>query len=121
MYRRAMQPRADWPARLDRIGLTYHSLDGGYWREDAAYEFSGSQIDCLESATASLHRLCVDAVERIIRDDQPPISGFRKNGGRASLTRGSGKSRRSMAGLISGMTAWGRRNCWSTTPIRRPL
>jgi len=70
MYRCAMQPRADWPARLDRIGLTYHSLDGGYWREDAAYEFSGSQIDCLESATASLHRLCVDAVERIIRDNR---------------------------------------------------
>ena len=70
MYRRAMQPRADWPARLDRVGLTYHSLDGGYWREDVAYEFSGSQIDCLESATASLHRLCVDAVERIIRDDR---------------------------------------------------
>lgn len=70
MNRRAMQPRADWPARLERIGLTYHSLDGGYWREDVAYEFSGSQIDCLESATASLHRLCVDAVERIIRDDR---------------------------------------------------
>ncbi|MCS6292511.1 MAG: glutathionylspermidine synthase family protein [Nitrospira sp.] len=70
MYRRAMQPRADWPARLDRIGLTYHSLDGGYWREDVAYEFSEPQIDCLESATASLHRLCVDAVERIIRDDR---------------------------------------------------
>ena len=70
MHRRAMQPRADWPAQLDRIGLTYHSLDGGYWREDVAYEFAGAQIDCLESATASLHRLCVDAVERIIRDDR---------------------------------------------------
>ena len=70
MYRRAMQPRADWPARLDRIGLTYHSLDGGYWREDVAYEFSAPQIDCLESATASLHWLCVDAVERIIRENR---------------------------------------------------
>ena len=70
MRRRAMQPRSDWPAQLDRVGLTYHSLDGGYWREDVAYEFSNPQIDCLESATASLHRLCVDAVERIIRDDR---------------------------------------------------
>lgn len=70
MRRRAMQPRSDWPAQLDRVGLTYHSLDGGYWREDVAYEFSDPQIQCLESATASLHRLCVDAVERIICDDR---------------------------------------------------
>lgn len=70
MRRRAMQPRSDWPTQLDRVGLTYHSLDGGYWREDVAYEFSDPQIECLESATASLHRLCVDAVERIIRDDR---------------------------------------------------
>lgn len=70
MYRRAVQPRADWPVRLDRVGVTYHSLDGEYWREDVAYEFAGSQIASLESATASLHRLCVDAVERIIREDR---------------------------------------------------
>ena len=70
MYRRAMQPRIDWPAQLDRVGVTYHSLDGGYWREDAAYEFSQAQVDCLEAATASLHRLCVEAVEQIIREDR---------------------------------------------------
>lgn len=70
MHRRAMQPRTDWPAQLDRVGVTYHSLDGGYWREDAAYEFSQAQVDCLESATASLHRLCIEAVERIIREDR---------------------------------------------------
>lgn len=70
MYRRTMQPRADWPAQLDRVGVTYHSLDGGYWREDAAYELSEAQVDCLASATASLHRFCVEAVERIIREDR---------------------------------------------------
>ncbi|MBX3308489.1 MAG: glutathionylspermidine synthase family protein [Nitrospira sp.] len=70
MHRRAMQPRTDWPAQLDRAGVTYHSLDGGYWREDAAYEFSQAQVDCLDSATASLHRLCIEAVERIIREDR---------------------------------------------------
>ena len=70
MHRRAMQPRADWPAQLDRVGVTYHSLDGGYWREDVAYEFSEAQVDCLESATASLHQLCLEAVETIIREDR---------------------------------------------------
>ena len=70
MHRRVMQPRADWPAQLDRVGVTYHSLDGGYWREDVAYEFSEAQVDCLESATASLHRLCLEAVETIIRENR---------------------------------------------------
>ncbi len=70
MQRRAVQPRENWPEQLDQIGLTYHSVDGGYWREDAAYEFSESQIDCIESATAELHQLCLDAVERVIRDDR---------------------------------------------------
>ena len=70
MRRRSIQARQDWPAQLDQIGFTYHSVDGGYWREDAAYEFSESEIDRLESATETLHQLCLDAVERIIRDDR---------------------------------------------------
>ena len=70
MHRRVRQPRADWPAQLDRVGVTYHSLDGGYWREDVAYELSETQVDGLASATDSLHRLCIEAVERIIREDR---------------------------------------------------
>lgn len=70
MHRRARQPRTDWPAQLNRVGVTYHSLDGGYWREDVAYELSETQVDCLASATASLHRLCLEAVERIIRENR---------------------------------------------------
>ncbi len=70
MHRRAIQPRANWPEQLEGIGLTYHSVDGGYWREDAAYEFSEAQIDCLESATAVLHQLCLSAVERVICENR---------------------------------------------------
>ena len=70
MRRRAMRARQDWPAQLEEIGFTYHSVDGGYWREDAAYEFAESEIACLESATEALHRLCLEAVERVIRDDR---------------------------------------------------
>jgi glutathionylspermidine synthase len=70
MHRRVCQPRHNWPEQLEGIGLTYHSVDGGYWREDAAYEFAESQIDELETATAALHQLCLDAVECIIVDDR---------------------------------------------------
>ena len=70
MQRCAIRPRGNWPEQLERIGLTYHSVEGGYWREDVAYEFSESQIDCVESATAVLHQLYLDAVERVIREDR---------------------------------------------------
>jgi glutathionylspermidine synthase len=70
MHRRACQPRTNWPEQLEGIGLTYHSIDGGYWREDAAYEFSETQVDALETATAQLHQLCLDAVERVIVDNR---------------------------------------------------
>ncbi|WP_455389474.1 glutathionylspermidine synthase family protein, partial [Petrachloros mirabilis] len=70
MHRRAIEPRGNWPEQLDQIGLTYHSVDGQYWGEDAAYEFSESQIDCVEAATAELHQLCLDAVERVIRENR---------------------------------------------------
>jgi len=43
-------------------------MDDGYWREDAAYEFSEAQIDCLESASERLHALCLEAAERVIRE-----------------------------------------------------
>ncbi len=70
MRRRQMSPRGDWPNRLEQIGFTYHSMTGGYWREDAAYEFSEGEIDRLESATEALHQLCVEAAGRVIRDNR---------------------------------------------------
>jgi len=70
MYRRSIEPRPHWPIRLEQIGLSYHSVDGGYWREDAAYEFSEREIDTLESATTELHQLCLHAVERIIVENR---------------------------------------------------
>lgn len=70
MRRRHTQARLDWATRLADIGFTYHSADGGYWHEDAAYEFVESEIDCVEAATESLHQLCLDAVDRVIREDR---------------------------------------------------
>lgn len=70
MQRRTMSARPDWPGRLEQIGFTYHSADSGYWREDAAYEFSDAEIDRVEAATDVLHRLCVEAVDRVIREDR---------------------------------------------------
>jgi glutathionylspermidine synthase len=64
------QPRTDWRAQVESLGLTYHTIDGElYWDESAHYHFSYAEILRLERATTELQRLAIAAAERAIRDD----------------------------------------------------
>jgi glutathionylspermidine synthase len=69
MERLISQPRPDWPARLEQHGFLFHSdgKSGTYWDESVCYRFGAAEIDRLEEATAELHALCLDAVDRIVR------------------------------------------------------
>lgn len=68
MRRHTCQPRSDWRARVEQCGLTYHSHDNGpYWDEGVWYEFSASEIDQLEHAANTVHSLCIEAAETIVR------------------------------------------------------
>lgn len=70
MKRTRLTPRADWPAKVEQLGLTFHTLDGElYWDESAAYEFSAREIDELESAANTLHDLCLQAAQHIIDEE----------------------------------------------------
>jgi len=71
MRRRTITPRADWQWKVERVGLTYHSLDDGspYWDESAYWEFSVAEIDRLEAATAEIQRLALAAGEVILERD----------------------------------------------------
>src|SRR5687768_7328950 len=67
MRRVKVTPRSDWQARVESVGLTFHTLDGEtYWDESAAYEFSAREIDEIERATNELHELCLKAAQHII-------------------------------------------------------
>ena len=67
MQRLTQTPRPDWPARVEAVGLTYHTPDGvPYWDESACYRFSPAQIDVLEAAGNTLHTMCLEAVEHVI-------------------------------------------------------
>jgi glutathionylspermidine synthase len=66
MQREARIPRVDWPQKVEALGFLFHSIDGVYWDERAAYRFSAGEIDTLEAATAELQRLCIEAVGRVI-------------------------------------------------------
>lgn len=69
MWRERVPPRPAWRERVEELGFDFHTIDGApYWREDVCYRFSADEIDTLEDATAELHSLCLEAVDRIVRD-----------------------------------------------------
>lgn len=71
MRREVREPREDHRAKIERLGLTFHTLDGNtYWNESAAYVFTPDEIEELESATMELHSRCLDAVEHVICSGQ---------------------------------------------------
>ena len=76
MRRLFNEPRRDWQARVERIGLTYHTLADGspYWDESVYWEFSSSEIDHLEAATAEIQRLALAAGDAIL--DQNRLSAI---------------------------------------------
>jgi glutathionylspermidine synthase len=60
-------PRPDWPQKMEALGFSFHSIDGIYWDERAAYVFTAEEIDTLETATSELHQMCIEAAGRIIK------------------------------------------------------
>jgi len=82
MRRLQISPRLDWIQKAESVGFTYHSLGeapedatGVYWYEAAAYEFTAAEIDAIETATEELHRLCLSAVDYVVRHPEE-MDGF---------------------------------------------
>ena len=70
MQRHHCTPRSHWRAKVEEIGLTYHSHEHGpYWDESACYEFTAIEIDTLEAAAHELHYRCIDAAAAVIEND----------------------------------------------------
>jgi glutathionylspermidine synthase len=65
MERLSLVPRADWQARAEAVGFTWHHDSGErYWDESAAYALSLTEVeDGLEAPTAELHQMCLDLVD----------------------------------------------------------
>ena len=63
MKRVRLEPRENWQAKVEKVGLVYHTVEGRpYWDESACYPFTSGEVDMLEAATEELQRLCVAAV-----------------------------------------------------------
>lgn len=68
MQRHPCQPRSAWREKVEHTGLSYHSHENGpYWDESACYELTAGEVDALERAAHTLHYLCIDAAEAVIK------------------------------------------------------
>ncbi|NVO10345.1 MAG: glutathionylspermidine synthase family protein [Bacteroidales bacterium] len=66
MKRHIIKPRNNWQNRVENIGFNFHSSDVPYWDESVYYEFSMAEIETIESATAELWEMCINAVQHVI-------------------------------------------------------
>ncbi|WP_375383021.1 glutathionylspermidine synthase family protein [uncultured Sphingomonas sp.] len=72
MIRRTITPRVDWQAKVEALGLIWHTVDGRpYWDESACYSFTLAQIEEIEAATAELYRLFLEAGQHVV--DRPDL------------------------------------------------
>jgi glutathionylspermidine synthase len=70
--RETSAPRADWQAKCEQVGFDFHTTidDYPYWNESACYAFTSQEVDVLEAATNELHRLCLHAIDYVIRHEE---------------------------------------------------
>jgi len=75
MQRFETPPRPGWQAKLEEVGLTYHSdgqepqpgTDGGlWWHEGSHWRLTSEEVDLLDDATVELHARCLDAVDFLV-------------------------------------------------------
>jgi glutathionylspermidine synthase len=78
MRRRTLTPRENWQSRVEKIGVTFHTLADGtpYWDESAYWEFGAREIDRLEAATNEIQRLALAAGEVILNQNRMAQMGI---------------------------------------------
>jgi glutathionylspermidine synthase len=66
------QERLNWQAKASDYGFKFHTMYGDrYWDETAYYQFPLNQIeDGIEDPTAEIHEMCLDVVDKVLRDEQ---------------------------------------------------
>jgi glutathionylspermidine synthase len=69
MHRLTLDPRPNWQRRVESHGLMFHTLKGEtYWDETACYQLSSFEVDQLELAANTLHEMCMELVDEVVRE-----------------------------------------------------
>ncbi len=66
MKRINIVPRNNWESKVKEQGFVYYK---GYYSEDAAYQFTASEIDNIETATGEIFDMCLKVVQYVIDND----------------------------------------------------
>jgi glutathionylspermidine synthase len=66
MIRIQLKPRNQWQQKVEELGFGFHSTEGTYWDESAAYIFKLKEIEAIEKATNILWEMCLEAVQYVI-------------------------------------------------------
>ncbi|NHH99423.1 glutathionylspermidine synthase family protein [Oceanimonas sp. MB9] len=72
MLRVGHRERPRWRTQAEQLGFGFHTMYGEpYWDETAYYQFTLAQIERdLEDPTAELHQMCLEVVDRVVRDER---------------------------------------------------
>src|ERR1035441_2654926 len=72
MRRHSISRRPNWQEAVAKTGLTCHTLADRtpYWDESAYWEFTASEIDRLEAASAEIQKLALAAGDHILDQDR---------------------------------------------------
>ncbi len=72
MQRIQTPERPDWQAAAEAEGFVFHTMYGEpYWDETSYYQFTLKQIEGdIEDPSTELHRMCLDAVDVIVKSDE---------------------------------------------------
>ncbi|MEQ1975757.1 glutathionylspermidine synthase family protein [Xenorhabdus sp. SGI240] len=71
MKRISITERQDWREKAAEFGFNFHTMYGQpYWSEDAYYQFTLDQIEEIEEATAELHQMCLQVVEKVVDSEE---------------------------------------------------
>ncbi|MBI6548835.1 glutathionylspermidine synthase family protein [Xenorhabdus lircayensis] len=71
MKRIGITERPDWREKAAEYGFNFHTMyDQPYWSEEAYYQFTLSQIEEIEDATAELHQMCLQVVEKVVNSEE---------------------------------------------------
>lgn len=62
-----LKPRENWQEKCENKNFYFHSIDGKYWIEDYAIEFSSFEIERLKQAGNELHSMCLDLASDTVK------------------------------------------------------
>ncbi|MEM9214354.1 MAG: glutathionylspermidine synthase family protein [Cyanobacteria bacterium P01_F01_bin.150] len=74
MERIEIRLRANWWQKCEAAGFYFYKHESGlpYWNEAACYRFSTKEVEELKTASATLHKMCLQAVDFVIRKNRFP-------------------------------------------------